>query len=164
VKIAEALKKPKTLTQQDEWWSRIITKRAEKMMAYYDNGNQPTGDLLKIELDGGDCLKCGKPWKRIEFSNVFLRGGYHEPDCWCHIRCPICHQWQYEETSNGDLLREDNYCYNCGWHLIKDNEPFHGERFERMFKAMTEKQRGELMRTNIRSVSVEHYGRGLSRG
>lgn len=127
-----------------ELFDRYLTNRALKRIA----GQAAAGVSLDIiamarmEMDGGNCPRCGKAWDRVEYNNMFGEGFYYEPDagCRCFITCPRCEMYLAEEEMAGSL---DNGCPNCGWVL-----------FHKVTKTMDS---GE-----VRTDTLKRYGTGWS--
>ena len=76
-------------------------------------------ELIKMEATGGDCPRCGKPWKEIRVNNMFGEFVYYDPDCKCFGRCQhidygggACRASWHREESAGITVSQ---CPSCGW-------------------------------------------------
>lgn len=92
---------------------------------YKETGDDRILTLFQKENEGGQCNRCKKEWKKIEFKNLYLIGTYYQPDCFCYNRCINCHAWLYYETVVGSLLKR---CPMCGlnWkkRQVKQIDPY----------------------------------------
>jgi hypothetical protein len=68
-----------------------------------------------MEIYGGNCPKCKKPWKQIKFENKFGSIEYYQPDCTCIMRCPICNKVMLAET-----LKAAPGCLDCQYNRSKN--------------------------------------------
>lgn len=68
-------------------------------------------NLIELEKSGGVCIKCTKPWKKIEVKNQFADFYYFNPDCKCYPKCPICGHSLHREMTMYAVRR----CQSCGW-------------------------------------------------
>lgn len=72
-------------------------------------------DLIEVEtleMNGGLCPKCGKPWRKIEVKNQFADFYYFDPDCKCYGRCSNCESSLHREKTTGMGRGE---CISCGF-------------------------------------------------
>lgn len=65
--------------------------------------------LLERDINGGECMNCGKEYKRIEVKTKYIHFSYFEPACSCFPRCPLCGRMMHHE-----VLTNQNGCRNCG--------------------------------------------------
>ena len=65
--------------------------------------------LYFLEVQGGECPKCKKPWKRIDVKNVFVKFYYHKPTCRCFPICPWCESLLFIEMFGSGYEK----CRNC---------------------------------------------------
>lgn len=128
---------PKYCREYQGFWEEILRRRANRSIYVGDAGDKETAMLLQCEVDGGDCPRCGDPWKEITFKNMFGHGRYFEPTCLCYPKCPRCRNWQYEEFSAGILKAHDWKCDACGFQLIVDGKRRYGPNYEKAWGEMT---------------------------
>jgi hypothetical protein len=115
-------------------WDRIREERREYFRNLWKNAYNSTMKaeimtVAQLESDGGNCLKCGMAWCKIQFNNQFLSGFYYQPACECNILCPECHRWLYDDDAAG-LIDREPVCTNCGWKLIVDGKRRYGIEYE----------------------------------
>ena len=55
--------------------------------ALYNAGLPDSSKVALMALSGGECLRCGVPWKAIKVKNEFAEFAYYQPACKCY---PIC--------------------------------------------------------------------------
>lgn len=60
-------------------------------------------DLMQLEVDGGSCPRCGRPWKEVRYDNAFGCGRYFRPACRCYKRCAHCGYECYRQEVMGQL-------------------------------------------------------------
>lgn len=65
--------------------------------------------LLDLDVFGGECVVCHKPYRKIEVKNKWVEFSYFEPACNCYVRCPICNRSLHHE-----VLLNTKYCPHCG--------------------------------------------------
>ena len=46
--------------------------------------------LCELQARGGDCLRCGKPWKVLHVKNAFAEYDIYQAMCHCYPVCPWC--------------------------------------------------------------------------
>ncbi len=99
----------------------VIRSYTERVM---ERSKDLPGELLHLiamEVEGGDCPKCGKPWKLIHSHNVAktLQGGVHavltdfdfyRPSCRCFGFCQRCGNSLHREVAGGVAP----VCGSCG--------------------------------------------------
>jgi len=130
-------------------WGTIVGRRVAQMHTLAEAGDTATADLLRMELDGGACPKCGDPWREVTFENAFAKGRYFRPACDCFIRCPRCERDLYEEDSAGLLQAHDWRCPYCGYRVwgyegkTETTTQRHGREWERRYGRMTRWQQHE---------------------
>ena len=71
-------------------------------------------ELMKIEVDGGDCPQCGKPWKEVVYDNLFGKGRYFKSVCHCYPMCWNCGYQNYRQDIMGALEKT----VKTGRHII----------------------------------------------
>ena len=78
-------------------------------------------ELIKMEATGGDCPRCGVPWKEIRVQNEFAEYVYYDPACACFGRCKshdygmgCCRASFHREESAGLKVER---CPSCGWEV-----------------------------------------------
>lgn len=112
-------------------------------------GDARTADLIKRELDGGACGRCGMPWREVRFTNRYGSGRYYTPACGCLIRCPRCERELYEEESAGVLKAHDWRCPYCAYRVwgynkaTETTEQRHGRDWERRYHRMSRREQHE---------------------
>lgn len=87
--------------------------------------------LLDLELHGGECILCGKPYKKIDAVSATASKKvlfhYFQPSCKCFLRCPICGRLLHWE-----MILELGYCQRCGamrcWAKTIERDYINGSR------------------------------------
>tara|TARA_Y100000310_G_C20439656_1_gene695457 strand:+ start:199 stop:735 length:537 start_codon:yes stop_codon:yes gene_type:complete len=79
-----------------------------------ESANVPNIIIQEWELEslGGNCVKCHKPWRRVEVDNLYVTAEYYRPDCHCFPRCPLCAHYLWT-----DLALQREACSNCDTQL-----------------------------------------------
>ena len=64
--------------------------------------------LLEKDVNGGECMRCGKQYKRVDVKTAYIEFHYFEPACSCYPLCPWCGRPLHHETETGM-----KHCSNC---------------------------------------------------
>jgi hypothetical protein len=65
--------------------------------------------LMDIEVLGGECPVCKKPFKRVDVQNKWVSYTYYIPACSCFPQCPLCSRLMHHE-----VMSTSKYCTHCG--------------------------------------------------
>ena len=92
----------------------------QRMKRWFDKTNDAAGsgvdrrivDLMLIMSDGGDCLICKVPFKRINYDLAFGKGHHYEPICRCYPKCRRC---GYKMVIEYVIGMPRNRCPNCDY-------------------------------------------------
>lgn len=68
--------------------------------------NNKQANIIAYETAGGNCPRCGEPWKYVEGEYI----GYYQPHCTCFPRCHICNRWLAFEAAG-----KIDHCQHCGY-------------------------------------------------
>lgn len=133
---------PRQRAEFQRLWGSILQERADRSIIVGDAGDEETATLLRLEVDGGYCPRCGDLWKEVRFKNRFAEGRYFQPGCECYPRCPRCGNWQYEDFSAGVLKAHGWRCGDCGFKLLTDDSRRrYGSRYETAWGQMNRRER-----------------------
>lgn len=120
----------------DSWWHNIQKHRFHDAEIADKYGKTEYRKLICLELDGGNCTRCHKPWRKIEFSNPIGKGIYYRPNCDCFYRCPNCDSELFDEMERGILQATNHHCPKCKWPLVVDKHRNWGKEIEEKIQAM----------------------------
>jgi len=67
--------------------------------------------LMALEVEGGECPRCGKDWNMIHVSNRFAEYMHFKPSCRCYQACPRCKTSMHREEVTGVAPQ----CLTCGY-------------------------------------------------
>lgn len=91
-------------------------QQAEELEAH---GMEATAQLMRLEIKGGPCPRCGKAWKNQTYDNHFGLGSYYKPDCHCYMYCPRCKRDLYlDEVVHKHL----DVCSYCSYPLTREKQ------------------------------------------
>ncbi len=65
----------------------VVEREVDRARAVYDAGLTDLSKVITLAIDGGDCIRCDKPWKTIHVSNIFAEYTYYQPACECYPKC-----------------------------------------------------------------------------
>ena len=100
-----------TQEQKQEAASARLRTHLRKMEEAHNVGLSGTyTDMMKMEIDGGNCPKCNKPWLEIDYDGLFGMGRYFEPECYCFPTCRCGPEWHpvkhlYREWAADQLVK-----------------------------------------------------------
>ena len=57
--------------------------------------------VLRLELEGGNCPDCSKPWHKVEVRNKMAHFDYYDPSCSCFPRCSECGSSHHRAVAMG---------------------------------------------------------------
>jgi len=129
---------PLTEKEKEQKWMEFANARMENFW-------KPKYDLLRdreiitiasLEFNGGKCTRCDNHWRKIEFNNQFRKGIYFLPDCHCHVKCPCCKEYLYQEFIT-NILKIDWACPCCGFVLLIGSM----NRYNKSFEVYYDKQK-----------------------
>lgn len=89
-----------------------IKKYVTDLLAKY--GSKYTGEqahLMAMDVEGGDCPMCGKPWKIVPVENRFGKFRYFRPSCRCYGVCSRCGASLHHAAVTGTAPQ----CDSCGY-------------------------------------------------
>ena len=122
---------PFNQTRFGEYMTRTVDRYQEAGLPY----DHPIMNLLDLEFNGGNCPRCGTPWKEIHVENTAADFIYYDPACKCFSRCPRCKGSLHREESTGGRAHR---CNSCGWEAdrrtvseVECDECHHWFSFER---------------------------------
>lgn len=67
--------------------------------------------LMAMEVEGGECPNCGRPWAMVHVTNKFAEYIYYKPSCKCYPVCPRCKTSMHREMVTGVHPR----CLTCAY-------------------------------------------------
>ena len=123
-------------------WDEVVDKCRAEADTLMQAGREEHAKLILLQLDGGECWQCHKPWNLVTVDNAFVTGIYYLPSCDCYPRCPMCRKWLYEDREAG--VMDDWRCTGCGWRMYvkgKDDKMYRrwGFAFEERLLRMSKK-------------------------
>lgn len=92
----------------------------EQLESYERRGRSDLYELLKLELFGGDCPVCKKPFRAKKIIDVRLKNEgeliseFYEPSCHCYPVCPIC-----KRSLHWEFFEGEHTCRHCGSFLCQ---------------------------------------------
>lgn len=75
---------------------------------YREHDLKIDAELLVLDVNGGECMRCGKAYKRVDVKNKMIEFHYFEPSCNCYPRCVWCGRLLHHESQTGQ-----SHCSNC---------------------------------------------------
>lgn len=78
------------------------------MDKYREHDLEIDAELLVMDVNGGACMRCGKPYRRVDVKNKLIEFHYFEPSCNCYPRCVWCGRILHHETETNQA-----HCSNC---------------------------------------------------
>lgn len=65
----------------------VVDKEIQRGSFIYDAGAIDVARDIRNALGGGECIRCGKPWRKVVVKNVYASFEYWTPACKCY---PVC--------------------------------------------------------------------------
>ena len=76
----------------------------------HDLGHTTIADMIRAQIDGGKCFRCGMSFKEVAVKNIFAEFTYYMPTRNCYPVCWHCGKVLIEAQINRDNLK---FCPNC---------------------------------------------------
>ena len=80
----------------------------ETVEQYTRYGLYNEAKMLDLDIFGGECMRCGKPFRKVAVKNKYIEFDYFEPSCNCYPRCVWCDRPLHHEAESGQ-----KHCTNC---------------------------------------------------
>ena len=111
-------------------WKQVAHAEIDRAEVLFNAENREASRCVTMAIDGGPCIRCGKPWAQVEVKNIFAEYKYYRPECKCYPKCRMiwspqndgrsvdigCGRILYEEMHGGVFQRNGRRyvrCDNC---------------------------------------------------